>query len=334
LAVGWFWYLGTLAPVIGLVQAGSQAMADRFTYVPSIGILIMVAWGAAELFPKWRYRSVVLPIAVALLLGAMLVRTRNQVRLWKDNLTLFGHTLAITENNPIIENSYACALFEDGKLDEAVVHLEKALRISPGFALYCNNLGRVLLKQGKADKAITCFNQVLHTKKDLPDVHYFLGLAKVKQGRHNDAITHFSEALQLKDDYVDAHLQLAYSLFTVGRIQPAIEHFHRVLQLHPDHTEALNALAWVLATSNDTDKQKSAQAVRFAERACEITGYRNAGALDTLAAAYASAGRFPDAIRTAEQAIDAARADSKEELAQQIQDRLLLYEAGRRYREK
>jgi tetratricopeptide (TPR) repeat protein len=138
----------------------------------------------------------------------------------------------------------------------------------------------------------------------------------------------------LKEDHVNAHLELADCLLKTGKTRLAAEHLHRILQLLPEQAGVLNALAWVLATSSDARTQKPTEAVKFAEKACEITGYANPEVLDTLAAAYASAGRFSDAIRTAEQAMDAALADSKEELAQQIQDRLLLYKAGRRYLEK
>ncbi len=332
LAVGWLWYLGTLVPVIGLIQVGSQAIADRYTYLPSIGIFIMVAWGGGELPAKWRYRGAWLGISAGLLLAAMVTCTRTQVQLWKNNLTLYEHTLAVTENNSIIQNSYGCALFEEDRLNEAIVQLNEALQISPEFSLARGNLGKVFLKQGKVNEAIACFNEALRTSKDQPDVYYYLGLAKVRQKKHNDAISHFSEALRLKPDYINAHLHLAYSLAEVGRIQPAAEHCYKILQLEPDRVGALNTLAWILATTEDTKFQNPTEAVKFAEKACELTNYENPGALDTLAAAYAAAGRFHEAIETAEKAVELAAPAGEKGLAEEIEERLQLYKSGRSYR--
>jgi tetratricopeptide (TPR) repeat protein len=341
LAVGWLWYLGTLIPVIGLVQAGSQAMANRYTYLPAIGIFTIVAWGATQLFSRWRYRRICLGTSAGLLFAVLLICTRVQVKYWQNNLTLYEHVLAVTENNSIIHNSYGCALFEEGQLDEAVIHLKKARQISPKFSLARSNLGKVFLKQGKVDEAIACFNEVLRARKDLPEVrkdlpevHYYLGLAKVKQERHDDAITHFSEALQLNPAHINARLYLGYSLLKLGRIQPSVEHYYKILQLKPDHLQALNALAWVSATSNDVKIQESINAVEFAERACELTDYKNFEVLDTLAAAYAATGRFPRAIETAEKAVKLAVSQGRKELAEEIQNRLRLYKAKRPYYEK
>jgi len=334
LAVGWLWYLGTLIPVIGLVQVGSQAMADRYTYLPSIGIFIMVAWGTAELLTRGRLRKIGLGISAGLLLAVLLICTRMQVRHWQNNLTLYKHVLAVTENNSIIHNSFGCALFEKGQLDEAITQLKEAVRISPKFSLARSNLGRVFLKQGKVNEAIVCFKEVLRIRKDLPDVHHYLGLAKVKQERHDDAITHFNEALRLKPDYINARLHIGYTLFKLGRIQQAVEHYYKILQLKPGHLQALNALAWVSATSDDVKIQKSTNAVELAERACELSDYKNPEVLDTLAAAYAAADRFPRAIETAEKAVKLAVSQGRKELAEEIQNRLRLYKAKRPYYEK
>lgn len=334
LAVGWLWYLGTLVPVIGVIQAGSQAMADRYTYLPSIGISIMAAWGAVELLSKLRYRSIWLGILAGLLLTAMVVRTRMQVQHWKNNLTLYRYTLAVTENNAIIRNSYGCAFFEEEQPDEAIKQLKEALRISPRFSLARSNLGRIYLKQGKVNEAIACFNEVLRVGKDSPDVYYFLGLAEVRQEKYDDAVTHFTDALRLKQGHINARLQLAYTLVKLDRVRQAVEHFYKILQLKPDHLTALNGVAWVLATRNDIETQEPIKAVEFAERACELTNYQNAGAMDTLAAAYAAAGKFSLAIETAEKAVELAISQNNIELTQEIQNRLRLYKVKQPYYEK
>jgi tetratricopeptide (TPR) repeat protein len=334
LAVGWLWYVGTLVPVIGLVQVGAQAMADRYTYISMIGLLIIIAWGANDLVAKWRYLRIAAVLSAVAVLSASVVCTRIQVKHWRNNFTLFEHALKVTENNHVIHNSYGCALSGKGQLDKAVIHLSEALRISPTFSLARNNLGMVFLKQGKLDKAIACFRELLQVGEGTPEVYYNLALALAKQERYDDAVEYFTAALRLKQDYINARFYLALTLLKLGRIQPAVDHFYRVLQLKPDHLEALNALAWVLATSNDTRIRKPADAAEFAEKACELSDYRSAGALDTLAAAYAAAGNFPEAVKAAEKAVKLAEAADEKDLAEKIQERLDLYKSGRPYYDK
>lgn len=333
LAMGWLWYLGTLLPVIGLVQVGSQAMADRYTYLPLIGIFIMIAWGIAKPASKWRYRSIWLGIPTALLIVAMIICTRMQVQRWKNNLTLYRYTLDVTKDNAIMRNSYGHALFEKDRLDEAITQLSKAMQVSPKFILARASIGKIFFKQGKINEAIACFNEVLRTHKDWPDVYYYLGLAEVQQEKYNDAVTHFAKALQLEQGNIKTRLQLAYALTELDRIQQAIEHFYKILQLKPDHPQALNAAAWLLATAGDSKLRNPTDAVEFAEKACELTNYIDSGALDTLAAAYAAAGRFNKAVETIEKAIERAIADGSAELTQQFQNRLQLYKTNQPYYE-
>ncbi len=333
LAVGWLWYLGTLLPVIGLVQVGSQAIADRYTYLPSIGIFIMIAWGIAKPASNWRHRSIWLGIPTALLFVALIICTRMQVRHWKDNLTLYRYTLDVTKDNAIMRNSYGHALFEKDQLDEAITQLNKALQISPKFTLARSNLGKIFLKQGKTNEAIACFSEVLRTHKDGADAYYHLGLAEVQQKKYNDAVTHFAKVLQLEQGHIEARLQLAYALIELNRVQQAVEHFYKILQLKPYHPSALNALAWLLATSNDNKLRNPADAIEFAQRVCEFTNYRSASALDTLAAAYAASGRFKKAVETVEKAIERAIADENTQLTQQLKDRLQLYKTNQPYYE-
>ena len=198
LGVGWLWYLGTLVPVIGLVQVGPQIMADRYTYLPSIGVFILVAWGAAELAGKWRWRYVKagLGITAIIVVTVLLICTRKQVGYWKDSLTLYEHTLSVTEKNHVILNNYGLALRNKGRFDEALIQFRKVLEIKPNKPNVHYNIGYVLTLQGKLDEAVSEYHKVLQIAPDHPALHYRLGVIFMQQGRHNEAIKHFNKALQ------------------------------------------------------------------------------------------------------------------------------------------
>ena len=333
LTVGWLWFLGTLVPVIGLVQVGSQAIADRYTYIPSIGIYIIFAWWFTEFLRKKPKAKVFFIILAGLVFVVLLFCTRKQVQRWKNDLTLFEYVLSVTENNAIIHNSYAHALFEDGQAEESVLHLKKALEISPGFSLARNNLGRVYFKQGKIGAAITCFKMALPGSTKQPEIYHYLGRSKIKQKKPFEAIEYFNESLRLDPSYIKSRIYLAYTLFEVNKIQSAVEQYYKVLEYEPDNLEALNSLAWFLATKVDASFYDPQKAVEYAQRACELTDYENPELLDTLAVSYAASGNFKEAIEKATKAIGLIDLDDKKELADEIQKHLELYKAGKPYRE-
>jgi tetratricopeptide (TPR) repeat protein len=300
IAVGWLWYVGTLVPMIGLVQTGAQAMADRYMYIPMVGLLIIVAWAVKDLAAnRPRLRIIAAALAVAAL-SASFILTRIQVRYWENDLTLFGHTLKATENNAVAENNYGCALSKANRHDEAVLHLNNALRIIPTYATARHNLGKVLAKQGKLDEAIACFNEFLRQNGDSAEIHYRLAVLSGMQGKYDEAIKHLG----------------------------------RTVELAPNNFSALGDLAWLLATAGEVTAEDADRAVKFARRACELTGYKAPRTLDALAAAYAAAGRFDDAVTTAEQAINTAKTQGRKDLADEIQNRTELYKTGQRYRQK
>ena len=297
LAVGWLWYVGTLVPVIGLVQVGSQAMADRYTYLPSIGFFIMVAWGVPELLSKWSYRKQALGTLAGLLLVVLAICTTMQLRHWRNNLTLFGHAVDVTENNYVMHNLYGYALFENNQLEDTLVQLREALRINPRYAKAYNNIGGVFFKRGDIDKAIESLNK----------------------------------ALQLEPEYPEAIGNMGDIYYSRGKFESAIDRWTKVLRLKPASIKALNNLAWILATVEDPDLRNPTQAVKYAERACELTGRRKPVVLDTLAAAYAAAGRFTDAIATAEKALKLTESSGQNKIAEEIRSHLRLYKAARPY---
>ncbi|MGO8989998.1 MAG: tetratricopeptide repeat protein [bacterium] len=252
--VGWFWYLGTLIPVIGIVQAGPQALADRFTYVPLIGLFIMMVWGVPDILAGWRFRKVVLSISTGLLLSLLMIVTNLQLKHWQNDITLFERTLAATSNNFIIHNYLGAALAGQGKTQEAVAHYAEALRIKPGYAEAHNNLGVTLANQGKIQEAVAHYAEALRIKPDDAEAHNNLGAALAGQGKTQEAIAHFAEALRIKPDYADAHNNLGAALAGQGKIQEAIAHFAEAVRIKPDYAEAHNNLGAALAGQGKTQE--------------------------------------------------------------------------------
>jgi tetratricopeptide (TPR) repeat protein len=246
LVVGWLWYVGTLVPVIGLVQVGSQAMADRYTYVPLIGIFIMIAWGVPELVARWRHRKVGLATVGAALLSILMATAWLQVRYWANSITLFEHAIDIAANSHKSHDNLGNALAGQGKLKEAVNHYLEALRIKPDYMKSHNNLGTVLARQGKLNKAISHFSAALRIKPDYAEAHYNLGTALAKKGKLKEAIKSYLEALGLKPDYVDAHYNLGIALASQGKLEKAIRHYTEALVIKPDYAEAHYNLGNVL----------------------------------------------------------------------------------------
>jgi tetratricopeptide (TPR) repeat protein len=297
LLLGWLWYLGTLFPVIGLVQVGGQSLADRYTYVPLIGLFIIIAWGLPDLLAKWQRRKIMLGISAGIVLVAMSVCTRLQVSHWRNSKSLFEHALNVTAGNYVAHCSLAYALQQQGELDQAITHNRQALRINPNY----------------------------------PKAHLGLGLVLLEKGNLTEAVAHFNEALRINPDFADAHYHLARALSEENKINEAVTHLREALRLRADWVGPMNNLAWFLATHKNSDFYDPQEAVRLAERTCELTRYNQPDLLDTLAAAYAAAGRFSDAVATAEKALELALFSQQSRLIEQIQNRLSLYRASRAY---
>jgi tetratricopeptide (TPR) repeat protein len=224
-------------------------------------------------------------------------------------------------------------LVQEGRLPEAIEHLQQALRFKPAYAEVNNNLGKALAQAGRVEEAIGHYEQALRLKPDYAKAHCNLGLALARVGKTQEAMEHYEQALQIKPDLAEAHYNLGVALFRLGRLPEAMGHYEEALRSKPDYAEAENNLAWLLATLAPADGGDPVRAVALAERACELTNNRVAGYLDTLAVGYAAAGRFNDAITTAQKAIGLARSTGRSRMANEIETRLELYRAGRPYRE-
>jgi hypothetical protein len=232
LPTGWFWFIGTLIPVIGLVQAGSQSYADRYTYIPYIGLFIMIAWSLPQLLAKLPHRKIVFAISMLTVLTALGISAHKQTMYWNNSSTLFSHALEVTNNNYVIHNCLGQEMYKQGKLKEAIVHIKSSLQIEPG------NPG---------------------TK---------------------------------------------------------------------------NNLAWLFATCSDPNYRNPSEAIRLAQQACHATGFTDPGKLDTLATAFASAGRFDEAVATAQKALNLANENNNKQLFQVIKSHLDLYKASKPLIEK
>jgi hypothetical protein len=218
LVVGWLWYLGTLMPAIGLVQSGDQAMADRFTYVPLIGLFIVITWGASELVKTWRHRGMILAVTASTLLLAFAMCSSLQLRYWKNNITLFTHALNVTENNFLAHNNLGSALARQGRYEEATAHFMETLRISPNHVPAHYNLGLALAKQGKLDEAIAHYSHALRLRPNYPEALNGLGVALARQGKLEEAIAYFTAALQVEPDYIPARGNLNLALKKMDKL--------------------------------------------------------------------------------------------------------------------
>jgi tetratricopeptide (TPR) repeat protein len=331
LAVGWLWYLVTLLPVIGLVQVGLQSMADRYTYIPLTGLFMIVAWGVPDLVARLRYRKVILSLFATGLLSASAVTTWHQVRHWQNSITLYTHAADVVQDNWWAANNLGVVLSRKNRLNEAVVYFTDALHIQPRYFEAHINLGAILMRQGKYNQAIAHYYEAMRIRPDLATAHEHLAHTLRGQGKFDEAIKCYIEALRIEPDSASIHNNLGYTLVLQGDLEEAVKHFTEALRLKPDWVDPMNNLALILALYKEAEFHNPAEAIRLAERVCEFTDYEQPDAMYTLAVAYAAGGRFSDAVTTAEKALALAQSLQQAELIEGIQNRLLLYKAGKPY---
>ena len=252
--IGWLWYLGTLIPVIGLVQVGNQSMADRYTYIPLIGIFFIISWGIPDLVKRWHRVKKSVPVIATAILFVFMVVTFFQVGYWKNSVALFKHTLNVTSNNYIAHNNYGrLIMINNGKVDEAISHFNKALKINPRSVEALNNIGIILASRGKLDEAVSYFSKALRIQPYDEQTHFNLGLALSQQGKIDDAIKHYIEVLRVNPENEKAHINLGFALQAQGRLDDAIKHFMEALRIRPEDDRAHNNLAIALIYKGDID---------------------------------------------------------------------------------
>jgi tetratricopeptide (TPR) repeat protein len=300
LTVGWFWYLGTALPVIGLVQVGEQAMADRYTYLPLIGPVVALVWTAAEIFSRGRGAKVILMAAAVLILSTFAALSARQLQFWRNTVALFEHNVAVTPANASAEFTLGLGFEHAGDTNRAIVCYRTARMLEPGDFQNRRSLAGLLARQGQFAAAVAEYASLL-----------------------TDEPTEYQD-----------HLGLAGLLAMQGRTDESLFQLNETVRLNPGCVEALNNLAWALATSPRAELRDGPRAVMLAQRACELTRFEKPIFLGTLAAAQAGDGKFDDAIVTAQSACNLAAKNGETNLLQRNQQLLERYRQHRTAKEK
>jgi tetratricopeptide (TPR) repeat protein len=294
LLVGWVWYLVMLLPVLGIILVGGQAHADRFTYLPGIGLAMAVTWAVADLSAGWKHRRVALGGLMMAAIGALIICGHIQASYWKDSESLWTRALACTSSNAIAHYNLGNDLLKRGKLDDAIVQYQETLEIRPGLSPAHYNLGNAFLKHGQLDEAIVCYRQTLKINPRSDDACANLGLAFLRKGETKEAIDCWGQALAI----------------------------------NPGQITVQNNLAWLLATTSDTALRNGTRAIALATQANQLSEGGNPVILHTLAAAYAEEGGYGLAMSTARRALELALAQKQDALAATLRKEIKLYESN------
>ncbi len=234
LFVGWFWFVGTLFPVIGLVQVGQQSLADRYTYIPYIGLFIIIAWGLPELFSKWPQREIALGLSMVIVLTTLGICSHRQASFWKNGFTLFSHAVSVTRNNYIALDNLGTAYSNIGRYQDAVESYKQAIKISPGYADAYYNLGVASGQLGRYQDAIEAYKQAIKLNPDYVKAYINLGVDYSRLSLYQDAIEAYKQAMRIKPDYPDAYVNLGVTYHRLGRYQDAIEAYKQAIRIQPD----------------------------------------------------------------------------------------------------
>jgi Flp pilus assembly protein TadD len=254
LPVGWFWYLGTLVPVIGLVRVGYQGSADRYTYIPSIGLSILIAWGAADLAVRLKARPAWVAVPACLVLVALTWATWAQVGHWRDTVTLYLHAIRVTEDNYVVYTNLGVAHLKSNNHNRAIHYLEKSVRARPDFDHGHYNLAVALQRTGRIDEAMEHFRLTLEARPDYANAHFALGMLLQREGKPAEAIEHLRSALDAMPDNVRLKHRLATALHDVGRLDEAIKRYREVLKADPENFAAHGNLARALTAQGRLDE--------------------------------------------------------------------------------
>jgi Flp pilus assembly protein TadD len=346
LLAGWLWFLGTLVPVIGLVQVGSQALADRYTYIPLLGVFIALSFGARDLAARFQLKPAAVAFAMCVVLVGLLATTRLQLQYWRNSETLFARAVAVTRNNSVAEVNLGAAFDEQGRKREALIHYREGLRIAQEHphltdtittpaqkAVACANLAGAFEQAGYAEEAAALYRQALGFEPARADLHEHLGSLLANLDRPDEALRELAQAASFAPNNPRPHFLMGATSFRSGHNADAIAHFRDALRINPDDVDALSFLAQVLAWDADPKLRNGAEAVALAERANRLSGGTNPNVLDTLAIAYAETGRFVEAQQLTRQAIELAASANLTNRVHSMEERLRGYQAGQPYRQ-
>ena len=330
LITGWLWFLVGLVPVIGFVQFGLQAAhADRYMYIPSIGLFVAMVWAGQRLLRQWQEGK---PIAIGLTatgLTACLALTHHQLQYWETNVGLMTHALAHTPNNAFSQTILGMAFSNAGKVPEAIAHYREALRIAPLGRLAHFRLGLELAETGQLEEAAQHFVMLLQQDPHSELLLNNLGVVLAKQGKHREALAQFREAVHWNPGCLNAYRNAGAALQAMGDAGAAITNYAAALRIDPDSIDTLDRLAGLLARCPTPRYHRPDLALRLAKRATAMSHDEIADYLDTLATAYAAAGEYTNAIAVSQKAIRVADRYLMPGLVNKLQNDLLAYQAGR-----
>jgi len=336
LAVGWFWYLVILVPMIGIVQVGLQGSADRYTYLAQIGLYLGITWFAAELpLLKLPVPKPILATTGAVVVMLLAWCASVQTGSWKDTESLWLHALAVTRNNDIAHNNVATLLLQRGNVDEAISHYQAALAISPRYdtpnhlspAIIENSLGNAFAQKGNLDIAAAHYRRSVQMRPDFADAGSNLAAMLFRKGDLTGAISVYQKVVTLPPEDGASHQRLAEMLVKARRPREAIMQYRRALELAPDSLETMNSLAWILATTPDRDLRSGSEALKLACRANERTHGKDPFVLRSLAAALAESGNPAQAAAMVEHALE--HAGNSQGLVKALEADLRVYRATR-----
>ena len=366
--VGWFWFVGTLVPMIGLVQLGSHVRADRYTYVTQIGLTIAVIWSVAQIAAAWpRCRRACGATAVAVI-AVMMGLAWQQTSYWRDSVTLWTHALECHPRSIIAHanlgvglerkhdyagaereyretirlnpdaydarNNLGWVLLQRGETAEAIKHFARVLDGNPKHILARNNLTVTLINCGRAAEAIPLLRETLEFYPNSADAANSLACILAERGNLGEAISYFRRALTASPNDARITCNLGKALYRQGKTAEAVELWRRAVTIqNGEDVWTINQLAWALATCPDPSIRNGKEAVELAAWAAKLSSERNPTILGTLAAAYAEAGRFADAVQTARKALQLAAKQKDQTPAKSLEAQLALYEAGKPFRE-
>jgi tetratricopeptide (TPR) repeat protein len=362
LIVGWLWFLIMLFPVIGLIQSGELARADRYTYLPQIGLCILFTWLASDVISIVPQRTILGGSLALASIAALAIAAKKQTATWRDSEILWQHALACTVGNYVAHDNLGSELSRRGHITEAISHHRQSLEINPRYYRAASNLGILLLDTGQPRDAISWLEKAVtvnpdyaigHTNLgsaylainefDAAIEHYQraldlaprnavaeanLGIAYFRTGKIANAIAHYERAVELDPDYAKAQANLGGALLQEGRLREAVPHLERALALEPDFSLVENQLAWIRATSSLSDLRDVPAAIRLAEHANLLAKSEQPVFLRTLAIAYGEAGRYSDAMATARRALTLAEARSDTALVENLHADLERFETG------
>jgi tetratricopeptide (TPR) repeat protein len=333
LLTGWFWHLGTLVPVIGLIQVGGASMADRYSYFPLVGIFIIIGFGAQELVARFRLGTA-WPAALAMVvLAACVALTERQLTYWQDSITLFEHAIAVTKDNDIAHSNLGLALAGQGREKEALAQYQEALRISPTSAEMHNNIADLYYEMGRTNDALEEYYNALKLNPRASFGWINIGNVDVALGRFDEALTNYQQAAQLAPEDPQVPFIIGKALLAEGHDTEAISHFRDALKLDPDNFQTLTYMARVLASDQNLQSRNGSIALLLAAKANDLTGGIEPVMWDTMAMAYAEAGQFDEAQQNEEYALRLATAPQLKGDLPGMKARLQLYQNHQPYRQ-